>query len=102
GSEQFEQLLEFRARGGGAIKDLIRGIVFDFRLTGAARPILLDDKGVQVPDAVDQFRNPAWAAQVGRESVLRGSRYPMVKKIAQPGPFEIGRTHRLGLVTRQE
>ena len=26
----------------------------------------------------------------------------MVKKIAQPGPFEIGRTHRLGLVTRQE
>ena len=65
--------VEFRTRRGGAIEHLIRCIVFDFSLARAPRPFLLFNQGIEVPDAVDEFRDPARATQVGRELVFRGS-----------------------------
>ena len=55
--QQFQKLVEFRTRRGGAIEDLIRRIVFDFSLARASWPFLLFDQRIEVPDAVDEFRN---------------------------------------------
>ena len=41
-------------------------------------------------------------AQIGREFVFRGNAHAVMKDVAEPGPFEVGRSHRLGLIACQE
>ena len=69
--------------------------------SGAARSLLLLDLGVEVPDAVDQYGDAARAAEVRGELVLGWCAEAALEQVAQPAPFEIGRTNGLCLVTGQ-
>ena len=68
--EREQQFVQLGPDSGGAVKNLVGGVVFDFCVAGSARPVLLLDARVQVPNPIDQCRDTARAAQVGGEFVV--------------------------------
>ncbi|PYV27901.1 MAG: hypothetical protein DMG24_03440 [Acidobacteria bacterium] len=100
--ERAQQFVQLASRHGGAVKNLVRGVVIDLCVPRSARPLLLLDPGVQVPDAIDELGDTARAAQVSRQLVLVRSANLGMQEVAQPAPFEVGGTHGLRLVSRQQ
>ena len=102
GGEIGEEGGEIRAGGGGAVEELIGGVVFDGgpALTGGS--IAFFEVGVEIPDAVDEFGDLLGAAEVGAELVDgRGGEF-VVEDVVEPGPFEICGADGLGFVAGDE
>ena len=88
--------------GGGAVENLVSGVVFDGgpALTGGAIPLF--EVRVEIPDPIYEFGDLARAAEIGGEFVNAGRGDFGMEDIVEPAPFEIGGADGLSFVTGDE